>query len=93
MLAQKSVLSAKNQSPMSSVQKHKIHLNMKNYRILSFLFVLFVALLAPASCKTKSGCEANESLKPKTSKNGSFKSNKKRDAGLFPKKMRKKMNK
>jgi hypothetical protein len=65
---------------------------MKNYRIAPLFILLFVALLAPAtSCKTKSGCEQTESLKPKTAKDGGFKSNKKRNEGLFPKKMAKKM--
>ena len=64
---------------------------MKNYRIASFFLLLFFALLAAPACKTKSGCEANESLKPQTSKKGSFKKSK-GSSGLFPKKMTKKMN-
>lgn len=64
---------------------------MKNYRIVSILFFLFVALLAAPACKTKSGCESTESLKPKAGKDGGHKSSKKRDDGLFPKKMSKKM--
>lgn len=64
---------------------------MKHYRIASLLLIFFFALLTPA-CKTKSGCEATESLRPQTSKKGGFKAGKKRDAGLFPKKMSKKMN-
>lgn len=64
---------------------------MKNYRIASFFLLLFVALLATPACKTKSGCESTESLKPKAGKDGSYKSSKKRDDGLFPKKMAKKM--
>ena len=64
---------------------------MKNFRIVSFFLLLFFAMLAP-SCKTKSGCEANESLKPQMSKKGSFKKSKS-SSGLFPKKMTKKMNK
>lgn len=66
-------------------------IDMKNYRIVSFFLLLFFAMLAPA-CKTKSGCEANESLKPQMSKKGSFKKSKS-TSGLFPKKMTKKMNK
>lgn len=64
---------------------------MKNYRIVSILLFLFVGLLATPACKTKSGCEATESLKPKAGKDGSYKASKKRDDGLFPKKMAKKM--
>lgn len=64
---------------------------MKNYRIVSLFILLFIAFFAPA-CKTKSGCEATESLKPKMTKSGELKAGKKRDAGLFPKKMAKKMN-
>ncbi len=65
---------------------------MKNYRIASLFILLFIAFFTPA-CKTKSGCEATESLKPKMTKGGQLKSGKKRDAGLFPKKMAKKMKK
>ncbi len=64
---------------------------MKYYRIISFFLLLFFALAAAPACKTKSGCEATESLKPKPGKDGSYKSSKKRDDGLFPKKMSKKM--
>lgn len=69
----------------------KFFFSMKNYRIASILLFLFVALLATPACKTKSGCESTESLKPKSGKDGSYKSSKKRDDGLFPKKMSKKM--
>ncbi|HRI59104.1 MAG TPA: hypothetical protein PK228_05265 [Saprospiraceae bacterium] len=64
---------------------------MKYYRTISMLLLLFFALAAAPACKTKSGCEATESLKPKAGKDGSYKSSKKRDDGLFPKKMAKKM--
>ena len=64
---------------------------MKKHYITVVLTLFLFAFLAPA-CKTKSGCESTESLKPKTAKNGSYKSGKKRDGGLFPKKMAKKMN-
>lgn len=63
---------------------------MKNYRIASFLLLLFVALLAPAACKTKSGCEATESLRAETDRAGRPKIKKHKD-GLFSKKMTKKM--
>lgn len=64
---------------------------MKKYRIVSFLIFILIAAFTP-SCKTKSGCEANESLKPQMSKKGEFKSGKKKGSGLFPKKMTKKAN-
>lgn len=65
---------------------------MKNYRIaLTFIFLFAVLIMPASSCKTKSGCESTESLKPKSGKDGSYKSGKKRDDGLFPKKMAKKM--
>lgn len=64
---------------------------MKNcLRIASLFLFLFVALLAPQGCKTKSGCESTESLKPQMGKKGSFKKSK-GSSGLFPKKMTKKM--
>lgn len=64
---------------------------MKKYHITFLLFFLFFASVAAPACKTKSGCESTESLKPKAGKDGSYKSSKKRDDGLFPKKMSKKM--
>ncbi|MCW5920796.1 MAG: hypothetical protein KIS77_00485 [Saprospiraceae bacterium] len=64
---------------------------MKNYRIAALCFFLLVAFVAAPACKTKSGCESTESLKPKAGKDGSYKTGKKRDDGLFPKKMAKKM--
>lgn len=67
---------------------------MKSTRFLSSLLVLaFLCAVAPA-CSKKSGCPATESLKPKTNKKGEFVSKgKKKDKGLFPKKMAKKMKK
>lgn len=63
---------------------------MKNYRI-ALIIIFLAALAAPvSSCKTKSGCEATESLKAKTTKDGQLKGQKHRE-GLFPKKMSKKM--
>ncbi|MBN8681401.1 MAG: hypothetical protein J0L99_02055 [Chitinophagales bacterium] len=61
----------------------------KVFFMFSLLFVATLSLVTPA-CKTKSGCPANESLKPKTTKSGSFKKGKSQ-SGLFPKKMQKKM--
>jgi hypothetical protein len=63
---------------------------MKYLRLLPFLLALFSLFAAPA-CRTKSGCEATESLKPKTGKNGQVKSRGKGKSGLFPKKMSKRM--
>jgi hypothetical protein len=66
---------------------------MKYFRKLCWLFLLMggIATIAPA-CSQKSGCPANESLKPQTNKKGQFKSSKKgKQSGLFPKKMSKKM--
>ena len=64
---------------------------MKNYRFIFLLLLLIAAFTTAPACKTKSGCEATESLKPKAGKDGSYKASKKRDEGLFPKKMSKKM--
>jgi hypothetical protein len=64
---------------------------MKNSRIAFILFLLFfIALVAPA-CSKKSGCPANESLKPRMDKKGAFKKSKGSNSDLFPKKIRKKM--
>ncbi len=60
-----------------------------------FIWFFCAALLVASapSCRTKSGCPANESLKPSFDKKGQPKKGKKSKAqsGLFPKKMQKKM--
>jgi hypothetical protein len=63
---------------------------MRKYRFLPLFFLLFIALATPA-CKTKEGCEATESLKPKLNRKGEVKKSSKSQSGLFPKKMQKKM--
>jgi hypothetical protein len=70
---------------------HTISDSMRNYRLflLPLLLLFSVALVAPA-CSKKSGCPAQESLKPKKTKSGNFKS-KKSNSELFGKKMRRKM--
>ena len=66
---------------------------MKKYRFLLFLsFAISLALFTPA-CSQKSGCPANESLRPPVNKKGEIKSTRKGQSGLFPKKMSKKMRK
>ncbi len=64
---------------------------MKYIRIAPILFLLFFTALAAPACSKKSGCPANESLKPKMDKKGAFKKSKGSNSDLFPKKMRKKM--
>ncbi len=63
---------------------------MKKYLFFTLLFSLFSVVILP-SCSRKSGCPANESLKPKTNKKGEIIGNKKHKSGLFPKGMAKKM--
>jgi hypothetical protein len=54
--------------------------------------MLVVLLLSLGACSQKSGCPAEESLKPKLNKQGELsKRHNKRQEGLFPKHMRKKM--
>jgi hypothetical protein len=78
-------------TPLTTQPLTTYHCFMRRYTVL--LFALF-ALLAAPSCSPKSGCEATESLKPKTNKKGGFvKSKSKAEPGLFPKKMQKKMKK
>lgn len=67
---------------------------MKKYRVFLFFSVLLfsAALLTPA-CSQKSGCPANESLRPPVNKKGEIKSKGRGQSGLFPKKMSKRMKK
>lgn len=53
-------------------------------------FFVVVCLIASACGSNKSGCPANESLKPKTTRKGEFKRTKSQ-SGLFPKNVRKKL--
>ncbi|MCB0525524.1 MAG: hypothetical protein KDC86_13470 [Saprospiraceae bacterium] len=64
---------------------------MKISRIIFAIILLIASTATTPSCSKKSGCPANESLKPKTNKNGTFKKSKGSSSDLFPKKMRKKM--
>jgi hypothetical protein len=62
---------------------------MRNDKIWWMLVVLLLSL---GACSQKSGCPAEESLKPKLNKQGELsKRHNKRQEGLFPKHMRKKM--
>lgn len=63
---------------------------MKKYWPLA-LFFAFVALSALPSCAPKSGCPANESLKPRTNRKGEVVGSKRHKDDLFPKHIRKKM--
>ncbi len=63
---------------------------MKLSRFLLFFLCLFALAAIAPSCSKKSGCPANESLKPKTNKKGEFKRSKSQ-SGLFPKKVKKRM--
>jgi len=58
--------------------------------LLAGVFLLSLASGVTA-CSQKSGCPATESLQPKTNRKGDLKASKKKDDGLFPKKMSKKM--
>lgn len=70
--------------------RFKRKVNMKYYRILPLL-LLFVASFGAPACKSKYGCEATESLQPKTNRKGEIKKSGKSQSGLFPSKMSKKM--
>lgn len=70
--------------------RFKRKVNMKYYRFLPLL-LLFVASFSAPACKSKYGCEATESLQPKTNRKGEIKKSKKTQSGLFPSKMSKKM--
>jgi hypothetical protein len=63
---------------------------MKRTQILTFLVFLFAIVALSPACSKKSGCPANESLKPQTNKKGQFKKTK-TQSGLFSKKMKKRM--
>lgn len=65
---------------------------MKNQTWRLLLFCMAIALIGSA-CSKKSGCPAQESLKPKVNKKGEIvASRKKHQEGLFPKKMQKRMH-
>lgn len=60
-------------------------------RFSCLILLLFVILMAPA-CSNKSGCPAQESLKPKVNRKGEIVASRNRhQEGLFPKKMKKRM--
>lgn len=63
---------------------------MKKHWLFTLLFA-FVSLAVLPSCNRKSGCPANESLKPKTNKKGELIGSKRKRTDLFPKNVRKKM--
>jgi hypothetical protein len=61
-------------------------------RILSFFVLAMGALFILPACSNKSGCPAQESLKPKVNRKGEIvASRNKHQEGLFPKKMKKRM--
>ena len=64
---------------------------MKKYTYFLAGFFLFTVATVNTACSQKSGCPATESLQPKTNRKGDLKASKKKDDGLFPKKMSKKM--
>ncbi len=63
---------------------------MIKYRFLLFFFLLATAAATTPAC-TKSGCPAQESLKPNVNRKGEIKSKGRGKSGLFPKKMAKRM--
>ncbi len=61
-------------------------------RILPFFVLLMGVLFLLPACSNKSGCPAQESLKPKVNRKGEIvASRNKHQEGLFPKKMKKRM--
>lgn len=76
--------------PIFRGNTHPHRFNMKKHWILALL-VAFAAVTALPACRTKSGCQATESLKPKTNKKGEIIGSKRKRTDLFPKNMRKKM--
>jgi hypothetical protein len=64
---------------------------MKQTGIKWLLFLFLAASITAPACRAKYGCEAQESLRPKVNKKGEIVSKKKKQDGLFPKKMSKKM--
>lgn len=64
---------------------------MKKYLLFTLGLLFFAALAAPA-CSNKSGCPAQESLKPPVNRKGEIKTKKRgKQDGLFPKKMSRRM--
>jgi hypothetical protein len=63
-----------------------LHMKLRRFWLLSALLFFSLALTAPA-CSKKSGCEASESLKPRSAP----KKKSKRQEGLMPKSTRKKV--
>lgn len=76
--------------PIAVFSRFKRKVNMKYYRFLPLL-LLFVASFSAPACKSKYGCEATESLQPKTNRKGEIKKSGKSQSGLFSSKMSKKM--
>jgi uncharacterized MAPEG superfamily protein len=62
---------------------------MKNCNWSVYIMIFLFALMAQ-SCRTKSGCPANESLRAKTNRKGEFRAGNAK-SNLFPKSMRKQM--
>jgi hypothetical protein len=61
-------------------------------RILPLFVLLMGVLFLLPACSNKSGCPAQESLKPKVNRKGEIvASRKSHQEGLFPKKMKKRM--
>ncbi len=63
---------------------------MKLTRVAILALLCWFATAPLTSCSKKVGCEASESLKPKTNKKGEFKRSKS-SSGLYSKKMKKRM--
>jgi hypothetical protein len=66
---------------------------MKYARFFLLMFTLSTLALAAPGCNRKSGCPAQESLKPPTNKKGEItgKRRKAKSKGLFPKDVSRKM--
>jgi hypothetical protein len=70
-----------------------IQIMKKQDRFFTFSTIFcFCVFLMASACSSKSGCPAQESLKPKVNKKGEIVSSHNRhQEGLFPKKMKKRM--
>jgi hypothetical protein len=63
---------------------------MKKRDLGIYMSIFLLVVMLWSSCRTKSGCPANESLRAKTNRKGEFKAGGAK-SNLFPKSMRKQM--
>jgi hypothetical protein len=66
--------------------------HMRKYQIFALFLLCSIALMSTSACSQKSGCPAQESLKPKVNRKGEIVATRnKHQQGLFPKKMQRRM--